>query len=277
MADYAFNPGAVRVAITGNVFYTELPFASVKDAVEDVTFDLTADPRFKSLGVLSEDALESDFSDETESTSSWQSGNVRTLVKSREATVKLAALQTSREAVSLFYGLRPQDIQGGVFNVQAAVARPSMVVVFEFKDGNLKGSSTERVFRIVMPLAQVSEVESPKFTSGEAITWGMTFSALGGASGASGALLKLVTNDEAMQSRNAVSLWVDDQITTDGKLSVSATPGATVTVAGKSITATAGPDKVDSGLIKGQVARVLVTATKAGLDDARQAAIIAYP
>jgi hypothetical protein len=284
MAEYTgFKSENVRVAVTGRVYYAQgAKYSEVKAQVEDISSNLDTIDKFTALGNMSEDALEADFSDETENIVSWQSGNVRTIVKSREATMKCASLETSREAIQLFYGMSAENITSGandgtVYKVDAAVARPTMVAVFEFRDGKLADGTTDRVFRFVMPQSQVSEVEAPKFTSGEAVTWGVTFSALGDPSDG---LLRLISNDTAMAKGEKVDLVVEDQITEDGSVTVaSATNGAQVAVNGGTAQAYAGqPLKFTDVLVdeaKGKVTEVVVTATK-GTGSATRTVKVAY-
>ncbi|MCZ0973164.1 hypothetical protein O1L55_20720 [Streptomyces albulus] len=200
MTDYNknFNSDAVRVAVTGSVYFSDKDYADVKEKAEDCTIDLGADPDFTHLGILTEDALEHEFKDDTEDVGSWQASTVRTIIKSRTASVKLASLETTRQALDLFYGTTTDNVttkdKNTIFSVQASVARPRFVAVFEFQDGVTK-SGDPIVYRIVLPVGQVSEVESPKFTSGDAISWGVTINALSSSEG----LMKVVTTDPNAQ------------------------------------------------------------------------------
>ncbi|GGM39558.1 hypothetical protein GCM10012275_08050 [Longimycelium tulufanense] len=194
---YSFNNAAVRVATTGAIYFaddeTGTRYDTLKDKVKKVDVAL-ADTDFQHLGFLSEDAVEHEFDDDIEDIPSWQGGIVRSIVKSRSATFKIASLETSREALSLFYGADVTTDTGvHSLDVGANVARKKMICVFEFRDGHLP-SGTERVYRIVLPSSQVTELESPKFTAGDAVTWGMTIKALGSRH----PLLSIYTNDDQL-------------------------------------------------------------------------------
>lgn len=204
MPSYQFQNQAVRVASTGQVYYIEddtgSKFPQLQAQLEDPNQpvqDITTH-RFLQLGLLSEDALEHEFADEVEDIISWQKGVVRSIVKTRDATFKLAALETSRASLELFYGSIMSTSPAGVstLRVEGAVARRKMICVVEFQDGTLPDSTTPRIYRMILPSSQVSELESPKFSSGEAVSWGVTIKALGGFYD----LITLVSNDPLLNS-----------------------------------------------------------------------------
>jgi len=196
---YEFNNSAVRVATSGAFYYCEddlgVIYPTVKAQLEDpaIDIDTITAATFLQCGLLSEDAIEHEMADETEDITSWQRGVVRTLITSRAASFTLSSLETNRPSLELFYGAIMSLPSAGVgrIGVQSSVARKKMIAIVEFIDGTLADGITPKRFRIIMPSAQVTELESPSFTSATAVAWGFTIQALGG----SGDLLTLITND----------------------------------------------------------------------------------
>ncbi len=200
---YQFDNGMVRVATTGTIMYLDdndgAKYGGVQKYLEDPSKNLVAADSggLSHLGFLSDDAVEHEFSDDTQDITSWQGGVVRTVIKSRTASFKLASLETSRQALELFYGstiVKAPVGTGFKLSVGSNVARRKLITCFEFKDGFLPDGVTERIYRIILPSSQVTELESPKFTASDAVTWGMTIKALG--SGFD--LVTLISNDPAL-------------------------------------------------------------------------------
>jgi hypothetical protein len=207
---YEFDNAAVRVASTGQVFYLEDDLGTIYPTVKaqletpTTTIDSITGTPFNQLGLLSEDAVEHEFADETEDILSWQKGIVRTLITSRTASFTLAALETNRAALELFYGAIMSIPAAGIgrIGVQSNVARKKMITVLEFQDGTLADGTTPKIYRLIMPSSQVTELESPAFTSASAVTWGVTIAALG----SSHDLLTLITNDPVVVGEGTTTL-----------------------------------------------------------------------
>lgn len=175
MAD--FDPNKVRVAQTGRLFYQDaatsptLPTAWTSGAAY-------ASP-WKSLGIFNEDGVEHAFSDDTEDVTSWQRGIVRTIVTGRELTLALSALETSVPVLEMFYGAAFTAVGGstptaGRLEIPHAANRKALSLAFEWED-----SSTAAIWRLLIPRAQVAEVENPTMNAQGALEWGMTLKALG--------------------------------------------------------------------------------------------------
>ena len=163
-----FDTDLVRVAVTGTI-YTADPNTAIPAA------GATTGATWKALGTFSDDGVEHGFSEDTQEVKSWQRGTVRVIVKGRTLTLKLSALESSPAVLGAFYGSVPvvdTAKKSVTLDIQPSVARPKFAYLFEFKDG-------ASVWRLYIPTGQVSEVDSPKFTGGDAVMWGMTIQALG--------------------------------------------------------------------------------------------------
>ncbi|MGV9263155.1 phage tail tube protein [Kitasatospora sp. NPDC003701] len=163
----------LRVATTGTLY-----IAPPMTPMPNLTGAQFADPAgWTTLGLFSEDGVEHSFSEDTEDIKSWQAGVVRTLVTGRDLTLKFSALESRPAVLESFYGLAPGSIKSADgksvrFEIKAAEKRKPFAALFVLHDG-------ESMWALHMDKAQVSEVESPKFTNSEAISWGMTAKALG--------------------------------------------------------------------------------------------------
>ncbi|MFE7315140.1 hypothetical protein ACFU7T_18975 [Streptomyces sp. NPDC057555] len=165
-----FNTDLVRVAVTGTIYTaetgTEIPAAGKPADMQ----------KWKALGTFTDDGVEHNFEEDTEEVESWGRGTVRVIVKGRTLTLKLSALESSPGVLGAFYGATPmvdKVAKSVTLDIQPNVARPKEAYLFEWRDGD------DRVWRMFIPRGQVSEVESPKFSGGEAVSWGMTLHALG--------------------------------------------------------------------------------------------------
>jgi hypothetical protein len=166
-----FNTDLVRVAVTGTIYQapqdTELPAAGEPTDLKT----------WSPLGTFNDDGVEHGFAEDTQEVKSWQRGIVRVIVTGRTLTLKLSSLESSPTVLEAFYGSAPVVDTGKksvTIDIKPNVARPKMAYLFEWKDGE------DKIWRMHIPTGQVSEVESPKFSSGDAVMWGMTLQALGG-------------------------------------------------------------------------------------------------
>ncbi|WP_433224469.1 hypothetical protein [Microtetraspora malaysiensis] len=163
-----FDTDLVRVAVTGTIYKgapgTDIPAAGAPTG-----------SAWTPLGTFTEDGVEHGFSEDTQEIPSWQRGIVRVVIKGRKLTLKLSALESSPAVLGDFYGSVPvvdETTKTVTVPIAANAVRPKQAYLFEFVDD-------DAVWRLYLPTAQVSEVESPKFTSGDAVTWGMTIQAIG--------------------------------------------------------------------------------------------------
>ncbi|MEU7177030.1 MULTISPECIES: hypothetical protein [Streptomyces] len=167
-----FNTDLVRVAVTGTIY--QAPPGTAIPAT-GVAIDLK---KWAPLGTFNDDGVEHGFEEDTEEVKSWQRGTVRVIVTGRTLTLKLSALESSPAVLEAFYGavsVVDAESRSVLIAIKPNVARPKSAYLFEWTDGD------DRIWRLHIPSGQVSEVESPKFSSGEAVMWGMTLQALGGA------------------------------------------------------------------------------------------------
>ncbi|MER5886803.1 hypothetical protein ABT160_23515 [Streptomyces sp. NPDC001941] len=168
-----YNKDAVTVASVGRIYVATEADGAAFAGVEDLTAE---DSKWTSLGLFdAETGVEHAFEEETQDIKSWQQGTVRTIVTSRDLTLKFSALETSPRTLELFYGLAPGSIQDGAsfeWRIGAAAKRERFAAVMVLEDG-------DTVITCHLKSAQVSEVEAPKFTASNAVMWGMTVKALG--------------------------------------------------------------------------------------------------
>ncbi|MGY1440160.1 phage tail tube protein [Streptomyces reniochalinae] len=165
-----FNTDLVRVAVTGTIYKAET-------GAEMPAPGAAVGAEFVPLGTFDDDGVEHEFSEDTEEVKSWQRGTVRVIVTARSLTLKMNSLESSPAVLEDFYGAIPEiDAETGsvTIDIKPSVSRPKSAYLFEWKDGD------DKVWRMLIPTGQVSEVESPKFSSAEAVAWGMTIQALGG-------------------------------------------------------------------------------------------------
>lgn len=163
-----YNPETARVAVTGTIYKaplgTVMPLANASPAVA-----------WKSLGTFTDDGVEHSFSEDTQDITSWQNGIVRTVVKGRDLTLKLKALESTPLILETFYGstvVAAADNLSANLKVKTTVSRPREAWLFEWVDG-------PNTWRLMIPVGQVTDLESPSFKNDEAVTWGLTIKALG--------------------------------------------------------------------------------------------------
>jgi hypothetical protein len=164
-----FDTDLVRVAVTGTIYKAD-PNTDIPTPGKEAGKEWTP------LGTFTDDGVEHGFSEDTQEVKSWQRGTVRVIVTGRTLTLKLSALESSPSVLEAFYGAAPvidSANKAVTFDVKPNVARPKNAFLFEFRDGD------DKVWRMHIPSGQVSEVESPKFSGGDAVMWGMTIQALG--------------------------------------------------------------------------------------------------
>jgi hypothetical protein len=182
-----FDPDLVKVATTGVIFTAPklagatAPTAKIDPITGAIKLEGESKDAWHTLGLFSEDGVEHDFSEETEDIKSWQSGTVRTVITGRDLTLKFGALESSPAVLEAFYGLAPGSVTPGTggkasFSISSNAKRAPFASFFVIRDGDM-------LWTMHLPNSQVSEVESPKFSSAEAITWGMTVKALGDENG----------------------------------------------------------------------------------------------
>lgn len=169
MAD--FNRDAVRVAQTGRIFYAP---ASDAGAILPATWDAnTVWPApWKSLGLFNEDGVTHEMSDDTEEIVSWQKDLVRIVTTARELTLQVVGLESSVAVIEMFY-----DSTFELDGTTARLAIPHATPRSEYKFG-FEWQDNGSPWRLLLPVASVSEVESPEFNKSGAVTWGMTLRAL---------------------------------------------------------------------------------------------------
>lgn len=138
------------------------------------------DAAFVNIGYASEDGVTNAVSTDNESIKAWGGDVVLNVRTSREETWAFKAIETNPTTLSLVYGkdnVTVDELGGGLSVIHNAVDLPTQVVVFEIL---LTGN---RVKRVVLPSAKVTEVGDIVYVDGEPIGYEVTLAALPDASG----------------------------------------------------------------------------------------------
>ncbi|MCZ0973163.1 hypothetical protein O1L55_20715 [Streptomyces albulus] len=169
MADHIDN---VRVAEGGEVWVTS-EIITDDDLVQMLDPNLRLPSKFINLGLIDPDGFEHGYQENDAEVIRWGSGTVANKTISREFTVKLTAMETTRDVVELFYGgSLDTNASFGTMHIDGPTnIRPEVCVVFKLQDGDVQ-------WRLVLPVAYITDFEPPKFNAGQAVTWGMTFKAI---------------------------------------------------------------------------------------------------
>lgn len=149
--------------------------------VDDVPTDATTalDAGLVNLGYVSEDGLVNGIETDTEDITAWGGDTVLTVRTSRTETFSWTFIQTNAAVMSEVYG--PDNVEvgaGGALTVlHNSQELPRRLYVFEIlMTGN-------RVKRIVVPNAQITEVGDVTYQDGEPIGYEVTLSAYPDADG----------------------------------------------------------------------------------------------
>lgn len=163
--------GAVSVAPTGSTLPT------------DATTALTASSfsgAYKSLGYISEDGLKNEHSPETDNIKAWGGDVVLTVSEGTEDkfTFKLIEILNT-DVLKFVFG--DNNVSGSLatgitLNVNGAIPDAKAIVIdMVLRDGALK--------RIVIPYAQITEVDEIEYADDDAVGYDVTVMALPDASG----------------------------------------------------------------------------------------------
>lgn len=174
------DPDAIRVANTGQIVTGGVTIPALTP--DQTTLTTFAAP-WVGLGLFTEDGVEHEFSEDVEKLVTWQSGVVKYIVKGRELMLKIAAVESSPAVLEAYYGAPFVEVgevgdEVGRLSITNTQPRPVAKWVYEWQD-----QDTGAIWRLVFERGQIGEVESPTFNSQGAVMWGMTATALGGASG----------------------------------------------------------------------------------------------
>lgn len=137
----------------------------------DATTEL--DSGLVNLGYVSEDGLVNGIETSTEDITAWGGDTVLTVRTSRSETFAWTFIQTNAAVLAEVYG--PDNVEAGVGGsltvLHNSLELPRRLYVFEIlMTGN-------RVKRIVVPNAQITEVGDVTYQDGEAIGYEVTLSA----------------------------------------------------------------------------------------------------
>ncbi|GGM39552.1 hypothetical protein GCM10012275_08040 [Longimycelium tulufanense] len=189
------NRESVRIGRVGEVYFSTDDLSPLEVAqATDASLPIPA--RFSSVGLLSDDGFEHEFSEDVKEITNWTRGNVSQIIRGRVLTMKFTALETSGTTVGMFYG---SDAQGNELNVVLTVTngysrRPCYALLYCIYDGPVQ-------WRLFVPHAHVTELDAPEFTPGGMVKWGITFKAMDNA----GYLATWSTNDPTVTQGHGVA------------------------------------------------------------------------
>ena len=154
----------VRVAVTGAVYVggvSHTPPAGFSQV-----------PGMKDLGYVSDAGITESRSRETKVLKAWQnSATVRETVTSADLTVKFALIETTKEALELYYGSAvTQTDEHGEINVDPAKQGDRHSFIIDVIDD-------EQLIRTWIPEGQITEIGDQVYSSGELIGYEVTIKA----------------------------------------------------------------------------------------------------
>lgn len=157
----AANANEVDVAITGAVAYAATSEAAPTDA------ETALEGNWRDVGLLSEDGVVETRERSTNNIIAWQNSDiVRVTTTEASITVQFTMIQTNPDTLALFYGAEVDAVDGSVEIVPRESGGRRSVVV-DYVDG-------DKMVRLYLPNAEVTEVEGPTLTAGEAAAYGVT-------------------------------------------------------------------------------------------------------
>lgn len=158
----ATDTEAVKVAVTGGVYYGALAATLPADATEALDGSLTE------VGYISEDGIKQSIDAKTENIKAWQNGDtVRTVQSSHEVTFEFTMIESNDDAKEIYYG---QEVVSGEIQLTGE-QMPEKAYVFEMLDG-------ETAMRIVLPRARVVDRGEIVWKNDEAVAYSVTVNAL---------------------------------------------------------------------------------------------------
>lgn len=167
MANSAANVSTGKPKAGGAVYTAPLATAVPVDA----TTALVA--AYTDLGYVSEDGLVNTIETDSESIKAWGGDTVLVVQTSREETFQFTFIETNANVLKEVYGEANVTVEKGLTVVKhSSATRTQRRYIFEVV---LTGN---RVKRIVVPNAQISEVGDVTYVDGEAIGYEVTLAAL---------------------------------------------------------------------------------------------------
>lgn len=165
-----FNPGAVRVGITGTVY-----IAPVGTALPtDIAASLNA--AFVSVGFISEEALTESLEITKEKLRAWQRPvGIRNLTTEVNWSFQFGMLETSPLVLDLYYDLDDgTSVAGGVATtaIKAFPQSNQRAMVIEIVDGDV-------TTRYAIPVVEIGEREEVTHNLSEGTIWGVTADVMG--------------------------------------------------------------------------------------------------
>ncbi len=184
------EPANVRMGVVGQLWLTTQQLTPLEAAqILDVALPVPA--TFTSLGLLTDDGFTHQFSEDVTEITTWTKGAVAAIIKGRELTMQFTALESTPDTLSLFYGSTfAGNRQTASMRITNGYSRrPTYTALYDVYDGDI-------VWRLIVPSARVAELDAPKYSTGQSVTWGLTLRAYDEA----GYLAQWTTNDPAITS-----------------------------------------------------------------------------
>ena len=167
MSQQALDVSVGKPRAAGGIYAGETSIPAPTDATTALSQALV------NLGYVSEDGLVNSIEASTENVTAWGGDTVLTVRTSRNETFTWTFIQTNDAVMSEVYG--PDNVSTGSNNSLTVLHNsrdlPRRLYVFEILMTN------DRVKRIVVPNAQITEVGDVTYVDGEAIGYEVTLSA----------------------------------------------------------------------------------------------------
>lgn len=164
------NPNSANVTVgkpsaAGGIFSAPITAAAPTDATAPLAED------FIGLGYVSEDGLTNTVEADTESVTAWGGDNVLTITTSRNETFTWSFIETNADVLKEVYGQENVTDEGGAISVlHKNTPLPRRSYAFEIL------LSGDRVKRIYVPNAQITEIGDVVYVDGEAVAYEVTLS-----------------------------------------------------------------------------------------------------
>jgi len=157
----AMNSNEVDVAVTGAVAFAETSETPPSDA------ETALEGSWRDVGFLNSDGVVEARERSTNNIVAWQNSDiVRVVTTEASITVQFTMIQTNSDTLALFYGAEVDPVDGSVEIVPRESGGRRAVVV-DYVDG-------DKMTRLYLPNCEVTAVEGPTLTAGDAVGYGVT-------------------------------------------------------------------------------------------------------
>lgn len=166
------NKNFVRVGAIGSIYVADLQDNN-KPHLDPPTLSDPWDPQYWSeVGHISEDGISENYEDDAEDIKDMEGNIVRSLIKGTKASIKFAAMESSKGVFKLFYKTENiKEDSDGTIHVDISTPKPHQISVgLDLLDGT-------NMTRLYIPYAEVAERGELAHKSGEPTLYDLTVSA----------------------------------------------------------------------------------------------------